>query len=409
MKTFFNVTDLDTAFSHVTAFSEIGVETVPLADALGRVLGESMACRENLPDFSRSVMDGYALKASSTFGASEANPAYLTVKGSVAMGRQPGFSIEAGEAARISTGGALPEGADSVVMIEHTETVDETTIEVYRSVAPGQHIIQKGEDFKTGEMILHRGQSLRAQEIGLLAALGKTSVTVCKKAVVGIISTGDEVVPVDQTPEFGKVRDVNSYTLGAMVQTAGGRAVNYGIVEDDIASLYDMCIQAHKETDMLIISGGSSMGPRDYALEAIGRLPDARILLHGIPISPGKPTILAQAEGKPVWGLPGHVVSAMIVFEIVVKPFLEKLNGLDPGQRRRWPIPARLDRNVASAQGRMDFIRVRLVKKNGEYWAQPILGKSGLIHTLVQADGVIAINMHSEGLEKGTSVDVIPM
>jgi molybdopterin molybdotransferase len=160
---------------------------------------------------------------------------------------------------------------------------------------------------------------------------------------------------------------------------------------------------------MLIISGGSSVGPRDYALEAISRLPDAQVLLHGIPISPGKPTILARAGGKPVWGLPGHVVSAMIVFEIVVTPFLEKLNGLDPGMKRRWPIPARLDRNIASAQGRTDFVRVRLIKKDGEYWAQPIMGKSGLIHTLVKADGIVAINMNSEGLEKGTVVNVIPV
>ena len=173
--------------------------------------------------------------------------------------------------------------------------------------------------------------------------------------------------------------------------------------------LCDVCARAHKETDMLIISGGSSVGPRDYALEAISRLSDARILFHGIPISPGKPTILARAGGKPVWGLPGHVVSAMVVFEVVVKPFIDQLNGLDPGKKRRWPIPARLDRNVASAQGRQDLIRVRMVKRDGEYWAQPILGKSGLIHTLVQADGIVAINMNCEGLEKGTIVDVIPM
>ncbi len=409
MKTFFNVTDLDTVFSNVSSFSDVGVETIPITDALGRILGENMTCSENLPDFTRSVMDGYALKASSTFGASEANPAYLTIKGSVAMGQRPGFSVGAGEAARISTGGALPEGADSVVMIEHTEAVDETTIEVYRSVAPGQHIIQKGEDFKAGEEIMARGQSLRAQEIGLLAAFGELSVTVYKQAAVGIVSTGDEVVPADQAPGFGKIRDVNTYTLGAMVNTAGGTAINYGIVGDDLESLYDICARAHEETDMLIISGGSSVGPRDYALEAISRLPDARVLLHGIPISPGKPTILARAGGKPVWGLPGHVVSAMIVFEIVVKPFIEKLNGLAPQKKRRWPIPARLDRNIASAQGRMDFIRVRLLKKDGEYWAQPILGKSGLIHTLVQADGIVAIHMNSEGVEKGTVVDVIPI
>jgi molybdopterin molybdotransferase len=409
MKSFFRVTDLDTVFSHISSFSEIGIEKVYLGEALGRVLAEDIDSRETLPGFSRSVMDGYAVRASSTFGASEGNPAYLSIKGTVTMGKRPDVSIGIGEAVRIATGGALPEGADSVVMVEHSEMVDETTIEVYKSVAPGQHVIQAGDDFEEGQRILSRGQSLRAQEIGLLAAFGHVDVPVFKRPVVGILSTGDELVTVTQTPDFGQVRDVNSFSLAAQVNAAGGLAVPYGIINDELGAIQEACAFTHRETDMLIISGGSSVGTRDYVLEAIGNLADAEVLLHGIPIRPGKPTILARSAGKPVWGLPGHVVSAMIVFEIVVKPFLERLCGLAPEKRRKVPIPALLARNIASAQGRTDFVRVRLVQKNGEHWAEPIPGKSGLIHTLVQADGILAIDENSEGLETGARVQVFPI
>lgn len=409
MKSFFHVTDLDTVFSHIAGFSDIGTETVYLGEALGRVLSEDIDCRENLPGFSRSVMDGYAVRAASTFGATEGNPAYLTIKGTVTMGKRPDVTVGIGEAVRIATGAPLPDGADSVVMVEHTEMVDDITLEVYKTVAPGQHIIQAGEDFEAGRRILSRGRSLRAQEIGLLAAFGHADVPVFKRPVVGILSTGDELVTVTQTPEFGQIRDINSFSLAAMVNAAGGLAVPYGIINDDLAAIQEACAFTHREADMLIISGGSSVGARDYVLEAVGNLPDAEVLLHGIPIRPGKPTILARCDGKPVWGLPGHVVSAMIVFEIVVKPFLEKLCGLSPEKKRKWPIPALLARNIASAQGRTDFVRVRLVLKDGQYWAEPIPGKSGLIHTLVQADGILAIDENSEGLETGARVHVIPI
>jgi molybdopterin molybdotransferase len=276
-------------------------------------------------------------------------------------------------------------------------------------VAPGQHVIQAGEDFEAGRRMLSRGQSLRAQEIGLLAAFGHVDVPVFKKPVVGILSTGDELVTVTQKPNFGQIRDINSFSLAALVNAAGGLAVPYGVINDDLTALQEACTRTHRETDMLIISGGSSVGPRDYVLDAVGNLPDAEVLLHGVPIRPGKPTILARSGGKPVWGLPGHVVSAMIVFEIVVKPFLERLCGLAPDRRRKWPIPAFLARNISSAQGRTDFIRVRLFRKDDAYWAEPIPGKSGLIHTLVQADGILAIAENSEGLEKGARVQVIPI
>jgi molybdopterin molybdotransferase len=409
MNDFFNVTDLETVMGYVAEFSPLGTESVTLPEAVGRVLGEDVVSQENLPDFVRSTMDGFAVRAASTFGASEANPAYLTVNGSVQMGETPSFSVEPGEATRISTGGALPTGADSVVIIEHTEAIDETTIEVYKTVAPGQHVVQIGEDFSAGTRILNRGQLLRPQDIGIMAAFGKESLSVYKRARVGIISTGDEVVSILETPGPGKIRDINSYTLSAMVSEAGGIPRRYGIVKDDAELLHTVCSNALSDTDMLLISGGSSVGTRDFTVEVLNRLPDARILVHGIPISPGKPTIFARARNQPIWGLPGHVVSAMVVFRAVVRPFLDHINGISNRRQTVWPVPARMTRNISSAQGRTDYIRVRMVKRADGLWAEPILGKSGLLNTMIQADGIVAIDINTEGLDKGAQVMVIPL
>lgn len=354
-------------------------------------------------------MDGYAVKASATFGASDGSPAYLTVKGTVSMGQTPAFSIAHGEVCRISTGGMLPEGADCVVMIEHTEMLDDTTIEVYRSVAPGQHVVEVGEDFRRGQIILEAGQYLRPQETGLLAAFGQQTVRVFRRPTIAIISTGDEVVPIDSTPVPGQIRDVNSYSLSGQVLAAGGIPVRYGIVRDNYEALYETCRDALAGSDMILLSGGSSVGVRDFTIDVLTQLPDSRILVHGISISPGKPTILANTQNKAVWGLPGHVVSAMVVFKVVVQPFIARVAGLSPSQRQAFRIPARLSRNIGSAQGRTDFIRVRLTRDNDEYRAEPVLGKSGLLNTMVMADGLIEIDVNTEGLDAGAEVAVIPL
>jgi molybdopterin molybdotransferase len=354
-------------------------------------------------------MDGYAVKASSTFGATEENPAYLTVKGTIDMGKPAGFSIGSGEAAKISTGGMLPDGSDSVIMIEYTEIIDKTTIEIYRSVAPGRHVLATGEDIKKGDNILSCGQRLRPQEIGLLAALGKDSVKVYKKPVIGIISTGDEIVPINNIPDKCRIRDINTYTLSSQVQKTGGIPVTYGIVGDDFDALLEKCSIAIAHSDMVLISGGSSVGTRDLTVEVLSSLPGSDIMVHGISISPGKPTILAKTSGKAIWGLPGHVVSAMIVFEIVIRPFIEKISGLSLKYKKELRIPALLSRNISSAQGRIDYMRVRLIEKNGIKWAEPVLGKSGLISNLTKADGLIEIGINTEGLDKGSKVWVIPV
>lgn len=409
MKDFFKVTDLDKVLDYRTEFQHVGTEEISLIDANGRVLAVDAFSDVDLPDFTRSTMDGYAVKASSTFGATEGNPAYLPLKGSIAMGETPSFVIGPGEAARISTGGMLPAGADSVVMVEYVNAIDDQTIEVYRSVAPGQHIVEIAEDFQKDAKILIRGRKLRPQEVGLLAAFGRKSIVVFKKPRVAIISTGDEIVPVDQKPARGQIRDINTYTLSCQVQDAGAVPFPFGIVCDNADDLYKTCAQALDQTDMVLISGGSSVGVRDFSLDVLSALPDPRILVHGISISPGKPTILARSGPKALWGLPGHVVSAMIVFAVVVKPFIEHIGGLTDEGRLRPPLCARLSRNVSSAQGRVDFIRVKLAYKESTLWATPILGKSGLINTMVKADGLIQVERDTEGLDEGSEVEVLPL
>jgi molybdopterin molybdotransferase len=405
MKEFFNVETIEAVLAHASSFAPVETETVALAECPGRVLAADIYSDVDIPDFDRSTMDGFAVKASSTFGASEANPAYLNVCGQIKMGVRPDFAVRPGEAARIATGGLLPDGADAVIMVEHTDQLDATTIEAYRSVAPGQHIIEKGEDIRKDRPAMNKGIRIRPQEAGLLAACGKTQIAVFNRPIVGILSTGDEVVPVDQIPAAGEIRDINAHSLSGQVLEAGGVPMVFGIVKDDRDDLMEKCRQALQLSDMVMISGGSSVGIRDFTVEVLDELPDTQILVHGISISPGKPTILARSGGKAFWGLPGHAVSAMVVFAVVVRPFLDRICGLRQAVRK-FPVQAVLRRNLASAQGRVDYVRVRLVEENGTRLAEPILGKSGLINTMVKADGLIAIGMNTEGLDEGAIVNV---
>jgi len=385
------------------------MEAVSIQNSMDRILAEDIIADQDLPGFHRSVMDGYALQAGSTFGATEGNPALLDLIGGVMMGESTDLSARPGQAVKVSTGGMLPHGADSVVMIEHTQLIDDHTLEVFRSLAPGSNMVQRGEDFQKGEMILSCGCRLRSQEIGLLAAFGRKSVNVYKRPVVGIISTGDEIVAIDQQPGPAEIRDINTYSLSALVAQAGGIPVSYGIVQDHFDDLHAACSQAIAASDMILVSGGSSVGTRDYTIDVISALPESEILVHGISISPGKPTILAKSSQKAVWGLPGHVVSTMIVFHMVVTPFLDHIRGMSIKKQTNRNISAILSRNLSSAQGRVDCVRVRLTRKDGQVWAEPILGKSALINTMVKADGLLVIDLNSEGVEKNTPVSVIPM
>ena len=409
MKEFFKVVHLNDLLSLRTEFDPLDTEIVPVEESLGRILAQEIMSDVDIPGFTRSTMDGYAVAAASTFGASESSPAFLNIMGAIAMGDEPQFSIALGQAAKIATGGMLPKGADSVVMVEHTDVVTDTAVEVFKSVAPGQNIIEKGEDLNKKTSILTLGHKIRPQELGLLAATGQKRVKVFKKPMVGIISTGDEVVSIDQIPTVGQIRDINTYTLLGLVRQAGGIPKLFGIVKDSTADLKERCALALATSDMVLISGGSSVGVRDLSIDVIEALPESRILVHGISISPGKPTILAKSGTKALWGLPGHAVSAMVVFLVGVRPFLWHLAGVSHGDAFESYLTARLTRNLASVQGRVDYIRVRLMEKDGRQWAEPVLGKSGLIRTMVEADGLIYIDLNQEGLEKGAKVCVYPI
>ncbi len=406
MNHFFNVKTLDEVLALAGDFPSVTAETVDIGETWSRVLAQDILAREDMPGFRRSCMDGYAVRAASTFGASESTPAWLEIAGSIAMGDIPEFELPPGSAARISTGGMLPKGADAVVMVEHTEAVDAQSVEIYKSVAPLQHVIDASEDFAGGKVVLEKGTLIRPQEQGLIAGLGYSQVQVFSTPKVGIISTGDEIIPITESPSPGKIRDINSYSLAALIQEAGGRALRYGIIKDDPDALEAACKKALAETDMVLLSGGSSVGTRDYTVEVLSGLPDTTILVHGMSVSPGKPTILARSGNTPVWGLPGQVVSAMVVLKIAVIPFLNQIRGLSaPIEPIR--IPARLTRNLASAQGRRDFVRVALHPGERGLEARPVLGKSGLIRTMVHADGLLEIGEHVEGLEKGSMEDII--
>ena len=416
MNHFFKVKSLETVLDLARDFSPLGHEMIDVVNSYSRVLAEDITAASDMPGFRRATMDGYAVSASTTFGASDASPAWLEIVGTIRMGDVPGFSLGPGQAAKISTGGMLPEGADGVVMVEHTEQVDDTSVEIYKSVAPLQNVIDASEDFAAGDIVLAAGTYIRPQEQGLIAGLGLRQIPVFKIPRVGIISTGDEIVPIHEAPVPGKIRDINSYSLAGFMEESHAQPVSYGIVKDDPVQLADVVKKALHETDMVLISGGSSVGTRDFTVEVLSELPDTEILVHGMSVSPGKPTILAKSGNTPVWGLPGQVVSAMVVLKMVVVPFLNRLmghggsdlnhpdqNGLD----RNIRVPAILTRNVASAQGRRDFVRVALEKDGAQLYARPVLGKSGLIRTMVMADGLLEIGEHVEGLEKDSSVEVI--
>jgi len=390
-------------------FPGTGSETVSFHQARNRVLAEDLVSPEDLPVGRRSAMDGYALRAADAFGAGESSPAYLDCIRSLEVNEFPDFTLAPGQCAWIPTGGFLPEGADSVVMVEYTQEIGAGTIEVRQSVAPGENVMERGEDAAAGQPVLAAGTRLRTQEVGLLAALGLTGVRVFRRPRVAILSTGDELVPVEATPAPGRIRDVNSHTVACLAEEAGGEAIPCGIVGDDLDRLVRALEEALAQSDVVFLSGGSSKGTRDLTIAALERIAGTEILAHGVRISPGKPTILARAAGKAVIGLPGQVGSAQVVMTVLGQPFLRHLAGDAQSfdQRLRPLRRARLARNLESRQGREDFVRVCLEPAEGGLpLARPVLGKSGLLRTLLQSDGLLVIPADTEGFREGEEVDV---
>ncbi len=357
------------------SFAATATETVAFDRARGRVLAAELTAPEDLPTGRRSSMDGYALGAADSFGAGESSPAYLDCVRTLEVNEFPDFTLTAGQCAWIPTGGFLPAGADSVVMVEYTQEIGAGTIEVRQSVAPGENVMERGEDAAAGQPMLAAGTRLRTQEVGLLAALGLTEVRVHRRPRVAIVSTGDELVPVAAIPAPGRIRDVNSHTVACLAEEAGGQPFSCGIVGDDLAQLVQTLKEALAHSDVVFLSGGSSKGTRDHTLAALEQIPGTEILAHGVRISPGKPTILARAGDKAVIGLPGQVGSAQVVMAVLGQPFLRHLAGDRQAfsERLRPLRRARLARNLESRPGREDFVRVRLEPADG----RPAPGATG--------------------------------
>ncbi len=408
MKSFFKVRTVEEVLAIIGGFSPLEAESAALSDAYGRVTAEDVRAPEDVPLFDRSTMDGYAVRAADTFGATEGLPALFELIGEVSMGRSPDFELRPGQTARIWTGGMLPPGADAVVMLEYSRPVDSVTVELARPVAPWENIIRAAEDVAEGQILIPHGRRLRAQDLGLLAALGLGRVNVVRTPRVAIISTGDEIVPVEASLQPGQMRDVNSYTLAGLVRAAHAEPRLTGLIRDDPAALKKAVSQALDSSDVVIISGGSSVGMRDFTVEVFGSFPDSEILVHGVSVSPGKPTIMARVGRKVLWGLPGHTVSAMITCDLFVRPLLSRLSGKkNSGTGWGKTVGAVLARNVPSVHGRQDYVRVRLEENgDGSLSAIPLLGKSGLISTMVKADGLVCVGLNEEGLAKGVQVEV---
>jgi molybdopterin molybdotransferase len=408
MDGFFQAVSEERFFELLGGFRPRGrVETVPLYEALGRVLAKAPEAGEDLPLHDRASMDGYAVRAADTFGASEANPVYLDISGAVQIEHKPGFIVGPGRCASIVTGGLLPEGTDAVVMEEHTHAMGGGTVEVRRSAAPGENVMLRGEDGRAGQALFAPGHRLRPQDLGLLAAFGHADVPVFERPKVFILSTGNEVVDVSAPVRPGQVRDVNSVSLAALVAESGGEPVLGGRVTDDMGHIADRLSEGLGRADVVLVSGGSSVGVRDLTLAAIEGLPDSGILAHGVMIKPGKPNILASVGGKAVWGLPGQVTSAQVSFLVFGTVFVKALGGEGEGRFRRRTAAAEMARNVFSPQGMTEYVRVRLERSGGPVpKAVPVLGKSGLLRTMVMAEGLVRVNARSEGLNPGELVEV---
>lgn len=396
---------LDTFLERLTSRSLI--EQVPVAHAVGRISARPVVAPLDLPTFPRSTVDGFAVRAADTHGASESLPAYLNLIGEIEMGAAPDFELTKGTCATIHTGGMLPAGADAVVMIEHTQEARPSEIEILRSVSTGSNVLQVGEDVRSGETVIPAGTPLRAAEIGGLSALGMTEIEVVARPQIGILSSGDEVIEPGTALGPGQVYDVNSYSLDALVRAAGGEPVRYGILPDEADAFRQVATEAHAACDLLLFTAGSSVSVRDLTAQTIDALGEPGVLVHGVSVRPGKPTILAICDGKPVIGLPGNPVSALVIARIFVVAAIEKMLGISRRQLRPT-VSARLTTNLASQAGREDWVGVRLVPTAGDngYDAEPVFGKSNLIFTLAQADGLLKIPAPANGIPAGETVAV---
>jgi molybdopterin molybdotransferase len=398
---FFTARTVGEALAGFRPAGRTAVEDVGLAEALHRVPATDVCAPAAMPGFARSTVDGYAVRAADTYGASEGLPSYLDLAGAVRMGAAPTAVVSHGNCVAIPTGAALPDGADAVVMVEYTAETMPGTIEVTRPVAPGSGLVRADEDAAAGDVLIRAGRPLRAPHLGLLAAAGVTAVAVHARPRVAIVSTGDEVVPPETTTlAAGQVRDATASALAGLIRDAGGEAVQVGIVPDDRATLETTLRAALAAHDLVVVSAGSSVGARDETAGAVAAL--GRIWCHGLAVKPGKPTLLAECAGVPLLGLPGNPLSALVVFRLVGVPLVWRLAGCDVPPPEPT-VRVRLGRDLASATGRLDVVQVAV----HDGVAEPLFGPSALLSVLARADGYLVVPEPATGLDGDTEVDVI--
>ncbi|MGC8660204.1 MAG: gephyrin-like molybdotransferase Glp [Desulfomonilaceae bacterium] len=407
LKPFFRVMPLEEAKVNLGIIEPLKQEFVDLDDGLFRVLAQSVKADKDSPEFPRATMDGHAVRSIDTFGSTESSPSVFTVVGEVATGETSDIILRRREAARIWTGRALPANADAVVMIEHTENLGQNSIEIFKAVAPFDNIIRKGEDYRRGEILLNAGLRLRPQDLGLLASLGFTRLKVYATPRVVLISTGDEIVPVNETPPPGCGRDVNGHSLYAAIKESFAEPISTGLVGDNLKSLTSALTAALEQADLVVISGGTSTVSSDYVAQAITEIPDSRTVLHGVSISPGKPLIMGLVGPKPVIGLPGHPASALVCFDQFVVPVIRRLSGENSVQPFLRPhVKAILTRNISSKEEHPDFVMVRLSLEGANYMATPGPHKSGMVSVMPRSHGYLKMPAGCPGYHKGRTVKV---
>lgn len=383
---------------------ELEEETVSLLEAAGRILSQDVVAPDNVPDFRRSTVDGYAVYSRDVYGASDSMQSMLDLKGEVLMGCEaPGEIAMPGQCYYVPTGGMLPKGADSVVMIEYTEKLDDSTILASKSASPGENVVEIGEDIKKGEAVIKTGTKLRAYEIGVLASLGITRVNVINKPRIGIISTGDEVVPPEEEIKPGQIRDINTYLLYSLIEEQGCTPVKFGLIKDDYNLLKNAVDTAVKQCDIVLISGGSSVGKKDNTVSVIDDLGDEGVLVHGISVKPGKPTIIGKSKGKIIFGLPGHPLACAVIFQVMVKYYIEKITN---NKEKSYPVTCTFKINYHKAKGREEYLPVTIEDDGQSLTACPVFGKSGLITGFSKAWGYIRIERNEEGIREGQTVSV---
>lgn len=376
-----------------------------IEDAMGKILGEDLHAAESVPGFRKSTVDGYAVIAGDTSGASDTIPSFFINRGEVEMGKGTALSISSGECVYVPTGGMLPEGADAVVMVEHSEPFGGDQVAIYDAVSKGRNVIEIGDDILLGATLLKKGKRLRAQEIGVLASMGFVKVPVYRPWKVTILSTGDELVPPGQTLKPGEIRDSNSYTAAAQCEKYGLEVVSRRILPDDEHLIRSAIGEAKESSDILIISGGSSQGKKDMTASLLDECSNPGVFTHGIAVKPGKPTILGMDDSSKTLlvGLPGHPVAAMLIFELLIGWVWQEATGTN----KQPAITATLDTNTPGGAGRAMCLLVELSAAENGWMATPILGNSGLLSTLTHADGYVLVGANQEGLNRGDTVQVV--